>query len=315
MPKKSVKPKSGAKARKSRKLTDRQVLIRVFGKAGLQKAPQRRVSGVLEKIRVLREREIPPERIHSNRLLALSVPRLKVLVDNKIPINEASEAVLKMNTSKLKLAAPALRKEYVGSLYNENRKLVNWAVRERKPAGLPLTDAMDVVEEAYADACTGFDPNRGTKLSTYLSNTVFRRMKRTNKSRSRRVGKHIRLAGKLLEEKRWSDKATPLSILTATNLPSDLKDRLQRDLQNLQIEHKLLGKIAYRPIRPQEIDLIMRRYGLGPYEAHTLRQVGNAAGFGSERARQVVDQVLRNWMRERGEAYSREYKDLLVSDS
>ncbi|MBM4003278.1 MAG: RNA polymerase sigma factor RpoD/SigA [Planctomycetes bacterium] len=213
-----------------------------------------------------------------------------------------------------------------------NLRLVVNIARGYTGKGLGLQDLIEEGNLGLLRAVEGFDPNMGTRFSTYASYWIKQSIKRAliNSAKTIRIPAYMvellskwrRASARLTEE--LGRTPTPEEIarvlgLAKKKLPiikkairiynsmpqSDQADagwslgeivmdeRLKNPEQEL-VEHDILKHVLemIRTMDTREATVLKMRFGLEDYAPHTLKEIGEELGLTRERVRQIEAEAL-----------------------
>ena len=218
-------------------------------------------------------------------------------------------------------------------MIHSNLRLVVKIARDYQNYGLPLMDLISEGNIGLTRAVERFDPDRGSKMSTYASWWIKQSIKRAlaNQAKTVRLPVHIvekisriRQAGNVIAKQMGRDasdeeisritglstsKVSAIREASQTTASLDAKIGLEEDTNLMEIiadesainpgEH-LAQKDVFEKMQSllssldkRERSILNARFGLDGKEPLTLDQVGEKLGYTRERIRQVQNQALK----------------------
>lgn len=211
------------------------------------------------------------------------------------------------------------------------RLVVKMANRYRRRVGMPLADLVQEGNLGLLTAVDRFDPRRGFRFSTYGSWWIRHAIGRAiaDKSRTVRLPVHVgELQARMLKERaRFTAEhgraPSLMELADAVEVSIEKIERLDRaptlrqttqedpeagirqdavaalpdddPLVDTRIDGVQLDDAieeALEELRPLELDILRRRFGLDEVEEMTLREVGEVHGLSRERIRQLQNTAL-----------------------
>jgi RNA polymerase sigma factor (sigma-70 family) len=177
--------------------------------------------------------------------------------------------------------------ESLDRLLRQHEGLVRRIVARQQLGGLPFEEALQVGRIGLWRAIEGYDPQRGTRFSTYAYPAIIRQV--WDAVRRNMV---------------WERRQVPpglLGVFFAANSP----DERQKEEWE-EVEKVLRGMVAGLPERQGEV--IRRHYGLEGGARQTLAEIGGEWGVSRQRVYQIEEAAL-VWLRQPG--HSQELRSLL----
>jgi RNA polymerase primary sigma factor len=213
-----------------------------------------------------------------------------------------------------------------------NLRLVVNIARGYTSKGLGLQDLIEEGNLGLLRAVEGFDPNVGTRFSTYASYWIKQSIKRAliNCSKTIRIPAYmveilskwrratVRLADELmrnptpeevarllgLPKRKLSIIKKAIQIYNATpqtdqadgfNLSDMVMDDRVRTPDIEMLENDVMGQVSDMMVDLDERQktVLQMRFGLEGTEPHTLKEIGEALGLTRERVRQIETEALR----------------------
>jgi len=145
----------------------------------------------------------------------------------------------------------------------EHEGLVRWVVRQQWLGQVPFADALHEGRLGLWRALQGYDPSRGTRLSTYavpaIAHAVWRAV---------------------------SQQQQAMRPLQTSNLPpaSEFRD-LTEGLQRAELDAEVHRLVARLPSRLSQV--IVAHYGLDGNEPQTFAEIGRTLGVTRQRVQQL----------------------------
>ncbi len=177
--------------------------------------------------------------------------------------------------------------ESLDRLLRQHEGLVREIVAHQQLCGLPFEEALQAGRIGLWRAIEGYDPQRGTRFSTYAYPAIIRQ-----------VWDAVRR--KCARERRQVPQAL-LGVFFEANSP----DERQKEEWE-EVEKILRGMVAGLPERQGEV--IRRHYGLEGQVRQTLAEIGGQWGVSRQRVYQIEEAAL-VWLRQPG--HSQELRNLL----
>ena len=177
--------------------------------------------------------------------------------------------------------------ESLDRLLRQHEGLVRQIVAHQQLCGLPFEEALQAGRIGLWRAIEGYDPQRGTRFSTYAYPAIIRQ-----------VWDAVR------RECAWERRQVPKELLGVFFEANSAEDRQKEEWE--QVEKILRGMVAGLPERQREV--IRRRYGLEGQARKTLAEIGEQWGVSRQRVYQIEEAAL-VWLRQ--PAHSQELRNLL----
>ena len=213
-----------------------------------------------------------------------------------------------------------------------NLRLVVNIARGYTGKGLGLQDLIEEGNLGLLRAVEGFDPNVGTRFSTYASYWIKQSIKRAliNSAKTIRIPAYMvellskwrRANNRLAEE--LGRTPTPEEVARILGLPKKklpiikkairiynstpqtdqaeagwslgemVMDERMKTPEDELLEHDVLGHVMemIESMDPREATVLRMRFGLDDMEAHTLKEIGERLGLTRERVRQIETEAL-----------------------
>ena len=213
-----------------------------------------------------------------------------------------------------------------------NLRLVVNIARGYVGKGLSLQDLIEEGNLGLLRAVEGFDPNVGTRFSTYASYWIKQSIKRAliNSAKTIRIPAYMvellskwrRASARLTEELGrtptpeevarvlgLAKKKLPIikkairiyNLLPQTDQPESgwslgeivMDERLKTPEEEL-VEHDVLKRVMemIHTLDPREATVLRMRFGLDNHSPHTLKEIGEQLGLTRERVRQIETEAL-----------------------
>jgi RNA polymerase sigma factor (sigma-70 family) len=169
-------------------------------------------------------------------------------------------------------------------LLRQHEGLVRQIVAHQQLCGLPFEEALQAGRIGLWRAIEGYDPQRGTRFSTYAYPAIIRQ-----------VWDAVR------RKCAWERRQVPKELLGVFFEANSAEDR-----QKEEWEQVLRRMVADLPERQGEV--IRRHYGLEGRARQTLAEIGGQWGVSRQRVYQIEEAAL-IWLRQ--PAHSQELRNLL----
>ncbi len=214
-----------------------------------------------------------------------------------------------------------------------NLRLVVNIARGYSGKGLALQDLIEEGNLGLMRAVEGFDPDMGTRFSTYASYWIKQSIKRAliNSAKTIRIPAYMvellskwrRATARLVDELKRNptneevarllgvpkrklpiikkaiqiQNATPQSDQSDTgwSLGEMVIDERMRTPDDEMLENDILKNVLgmLKDLDTREATVLQMRFGLGNTEPHTLKEIGQELGLTRERVRQIETEALR----------------------
>jgi len=161
--------------------------------------------------------------------------------------------------------------ESLDRLLRQHEGLVRQIVAHQQLCGLPFEEALQAGRIGLWRAIEGYDPQRGTRFSTYAYLAIIRQ-----------VWDAVR------RECAWERRQVPEALLGVYFETSSADDRQKAEWE--EVENSLRGMVAGLPKR--EAEVIQRRYGLEGQTRETLAEIGAQWGISRQRVYQIEEAAL-----------------------
>jgi RNA polymerase sigma factor (sigma-70 family) len=177
--------------------------------------------------------------------------------------------------------------ESLDRLLRQHEGLVRQIVAHQRLSGLPFEEALQAGRIGLWRAIEGYDPQRGTRFSTYAYPAIIRQ-----------VWEAVRRACA------WERRQIPEELLGVYFEAHSADDHQQAEWE--EVEDKLRGMVAGLPERQAEV--IRRHYGLEGQARETLAEIGTGWRVSRQRVYQIEEAAL---IRLRQPGQSQELRSLL----
>jgi RNA polymerase sigma factor (sigma-70 family) len=177
--------------------------------------------------------------------------------------------------------------ESLDRLLRQHEGLVRQIVAHQQLCGLPFEEALQAGRIGLWRAIEGYDPQRGTRFSTYAYPAIIRQ-----------VWEAVR------RKCAWERRQVPEELLGVYFESKSPDERQEAEWE--QVEASLRGMVAGLPERQAEV--IRRRYGLEGQARETLAEIGGEWHVSRQRVYQIEEAAL-IWLRQPGQ--SQELRSLL----
>jgi RNA polymerase sigma factor (sigma-70 family) len=181
--------------------------------------------------------------------------------------------------------------ESLDRLLRQHEGLVRQIVAHQQLCGLPFEEALQAGRIGLWRAIEGYDPQRGTRFSTYAYPAIIRQ-----------VWDAVR------RKCAWERRQVPEELLGVYFESKSPDERQEAEWE--QVEASLRGMVAGLPERQAEV--IRRRYGLEGQARETLAEIGGEWHVSRQRVYQIEEAAL-IWLRQPG--HSQALRSLLERHS
>ena len=168
-------------------------------------------------------------------------------------------------------SAQAGSPESLDRLLRQHEGLVRQIVAHQQLCGLPFEEALQAGRIGLWRAIEGYDPQRGTRFSTYAYPAIIRQ-----------VWDAVR------RKCAWERRQVPEELLGVYFEAKSPDDRQKAEWE--QVEDSLRGMVAGLPERQAEV--IRRRYGLEGETRETLAEIGGEWHVSRQRVYQIEEAAL-----------------------
>ncbi|MEZ4444662.1 MAG: sigma-70 family RNA polymerase sigma factor [Polyangiaceae bacterium] len=177
-----------------------------------------------------------------------------------------------------------------GVMTRANLALVVHIAKSYTGRGVPLADLIQDGNIALMHAVELFDPERGTRLSTYASAWLQRAMLRSVRSLSRTVrlpesARNARSDSVPIDEPFGEARLSLTDMLIAP-------DAIAPDDEAAREQIRARAREMLDQLKPQEAFVVRRRFGIDHDAALTLQEIGDELGITRERVRQIEKAAL-----------------------
>jgi RNA polymerase sigma factor (sigma-70 family) len=177
--------------------------------------------------------------------------------------------------------------ESLDRLLRQHEGLVRQIVAHQQLCGLPFEEALQVGRIGLWRAIEGYDPQRGTRFSTYAYPAIIRQV-----------------WGAVRRKCAWERRQVQWAVL-GEFFEAKSPDEQQKEEWE-EVEQVLRGMVVGLPERQEEV--IRRHYGLEGGARQTLAEIGGEWGVSRQRVYQIEEAAL-VWLRQPG--HSQELRNLL----
>ena len=184
--------------------------------------------------------------------------------------------------------AQAGSQQILNLLLLRHERLVHWAVRRQWIYTLPYAVAVQEGRRGLWQAIMGFDPERGSKFSTYAYPAIMKYVWAGVKGEIRRIHREI--------------PTEVLGLYFYENSPDPARLRDWEDVR------QCLSALVKR-LPKQQAQIIQMHYGLDGYVPHSQPEIANLFGVTKQRISQMEIAAL-VWLRQ--PAHSQELRSLLA---
>jgi RNA polymerase sporulation-specific sigma factor len=184
-------------------------------------------------------------------------------------------------------SAQAGSPESLDRLLRQHEGLVRLIVAHQQLCGLPFEEGLQAGRIGLWRAIAGYDPQRGTRFSTYAYPAIIRQ-----------VWDAVR------RKCAWERRQVPEALLGVYFEANSADERQKEEWE--AVEKILRGMVAGLPERQGEV--IRRHYGLEGQDRQTLAEIGGQWGVSRQRVYQIEEAAL---IRLRQPGHSQELRNLL----
>ena len=181
--------------------------------------------------------------------------------------------------------------ESLDRLLRQHEGLVRQIVAHQQLCGLPFEEALQAGRIGLWRAIEGYDPQRGTRFSTYAFPAIIRQ-----------VWNAVRRACA------WERRQVPEELLGVYFESKSPDERQEAEWE--QVEDRLRGMVA--GLSERQAEVIRRRYGLEGQARETLAEIGGEWHVSRQRVYQIEEAAL-IWLRQPG--HSQALRSLLERHS
>lgn len=179
-----------------------------------------------------------------------------------------------------------------------NLRLVVWIARQWRGRGLEIADLVQEGTIGLMTAAERFDPNRGTRFTTFAYWWVLQGVTRALFNGCNLFRWPVHKAPELLKAIRddrheglTAGEQQPVQLPFLVRLPC-FGEGNPFDSTLVEETTRMVRKIL-ATLKPSEHQVITRRFGVGRDEEETLEQIGQDFGLTRERIRQIEAKALR----------------------
>ena len=203
-------------------------------------------------------------------------------------ISEKESGFSKQAEATLIKQAQAGSQQSLNLLLLRHERLVHWAVRRQWIYTLPYAVAVQEGRRGLWHAIMGFDPERGSRFSTYAYQAIMKYVWAGVKGEIRRIHREI--------------PTEVLGLYFYENSPDPARLRDWEDVR------QCLSALVKR-LPKQQAQIIQMHYGLDGYVPHSQLEIANLFGVTKQRISQMEIAAL-VWLRQ--PAHSQELRSLLA---
>ena len=203
-------------------------------------------------------------------------------------ISEKESGFSKQAEATLIKQAQAGSQESLNLLLLRHEQLVHWVVQRQWLCTLPYVAAVQEGRRGLWHAILGFDPERGSRFSTYAYQAIMKYVWAGVKGEIRRI--------------RWEIPTEVLGLYFYENSPDPARLRDWEDVR------QCLSALVKR-LPKQQAQIIQMHYGLDGYVPHSQPEIANLFGVTKQRISQMEIAAL-VWLRQ--PAHSQELRSLLA---
>lgn len=188
-------------------------------------------------------------------------------------------------------------KEAKNALVKANLRFVIKIANKYKGFGLDIDDLINEGNLGLLRAAEKFDPNNGTKFTTYAVWWIREAIQKA----IRETSTGVKFPAKKFTEMKsdeWKiaslDKTIENSEDDSASLLSFQKDNKEKSPEKAFVQMQMIKEIseAVNQLKEKEQQIIKLRYGLTGKNPMSLSEIGNEMGFSKERIRQIENKAL-----------------------